>query len=166
MDWNPSAESTEVEAPVDRAHAVPGSVLVEHFEVPYVADLADGHPGTLFEAARVYLATAMNLPHVRGTFDLPDGWQRWLETASASDTAFGWLPFETKDRRYPNAPHGSFLLEGGRLAVLFASQRLNTDAYLGSGFGFAVPVHLHKDSKGARAWFHGFSASLPHGSFF
>ncbi|MGZ5181386.1 MAG: hypothetical protein ACXWC2_12950, partial [Ramlibacter sp.] len=52
-----------------------------------------------------------------------------------------------------------------KLAVLYASERLDPDFYLGSGFGLAVVTHVREERGTLRACFTGVTATLPYGPY-
>ena len=96
MAWSPSPHSTYVEVLTDPEDAAPGSLLIEHFNDPFVAAVRDGSEDALREAAEGYLRELFALPHLARTRDrLPAYWRRALvpEPPSDRDTScFGWLP--------------------------------------------------------------------------
>lgn len=173
MHWNPSPLATHVETVFDPQDAGPGSLLVEHFNDPYEADLDDDGDMALYTAAHRYLRDLAADAHLGS--HLPDPirsqWIPALDPAAPAGSVtpyFGWLPFEDPAGGHTFAgPRGSFRFRSGAdaMAVLFASDRISPRHYTGSGFALALATHLRKQDGMLKARFTGLAAGLPYGHF-
>ena len=167
MDWHPSPRNTHVEfVPPDERN--PGSLLIEHFNDPYEAVLDDDSDASLHGAANLYLRDLAANAEIGRHFALPERWLAALAPDAASRVGphyFGWVPVERDAKRDFDGPHGSlrFRCASDHLVVLFASERLALDHYMGSGFGLSVATHIRHDTGTATARFTGIAAVLPYG---
>lgn len=170
MPWTPSPHATHVETVFDPDNAYPGSVLVEHFNDPFEADLPDTSDASVHQAAYDYLVALRKQSSLWRRLRIPPGWVVALDPAQPSGSdppLFGWVPPESGHGRA--GPRGSFRFQpksgGDHLVVLFASERLEEGRFRGSGFGIALATHIRDDNGQAKASFVGLTATLPHGEF-
>lgn len=167
MSWPPLPEALTIAADADPHRNEPGSARVEHTNEPFAWEVKDAGLLSLQEAAYQYLLAVTALAQVTDAFQLPAHWVPALAPTDPDkptpEPHFGWVPAD----RDETAPYASLLPKDGSGGMLFASERYNRTAYLGSGFGLAVPVHLrtNADTGKLEAIFTGFAATLPYGVF-
>lgn len=171
LDWRPSAAAMRVDVVVDPQDASPGGVLVDHFNDPFDVVLADGVDESLQAAAHAYLGRLLDDERIGPRLGLPPHWLPALDPRrdASQEPYFGWLPFEPVPEGGKTfiGPYGSFRFQSpsDKLAVLYASERLDADFYLGSGFGLAIVTHVREDGGTLRACFTGLTATLPYGRY-
>lgn len=164
MAWPPLPEALTIEASADAGLPAPGWLRVEHCNEPFVHALNDASETSLQEAAFAYLTAMVKLAPASPAFDVVAGWLGALDPhGAAGEPYFGWLPIDDDGA----AAYASFVSDDESSAMLFASERFDATAYMGSGFGLAVPLHLRGDAKtnNLEALCTGFAATLPYGWF-
>ncbi|NWG73351.1 MAG: hypothetical protein HXY24_01860 [Rubrivivax sp.] len=176
--WDPPPHTVQFE---QRAHPTgegPVVLLLHHPLDPFVVAIEDSGDRSLQAAARAYL-NALERLHVDGRSvrsRLPAEWIDALagEARREDDgplTAFGWMPVDwppTSPEQAAQQPAGSMRIgpaDGDHAVVLFASERLDSSRFRGSGFGLRIVLRLRRPEPDGRieASVTSFAASLPFG---
>ncbi len=179
--WNPGPRALRAEHVAHPVGEGPTVVLLHHPLDPFVAWIPDGGDAAVQAAAWAYLQEAAPRLTVEGqSVDswLPADWIGALAEAAEGQpgpraATFGWMPInwppDESSAQRPQPWFGSMRIgpaDASHVVALYASQRLDADRFLGSGFGLRVVLRLlRRSDAGFDASVTSFSATLPFGVF-
>jgi hypothetical protein len=164
--WNPRPESVESqrwETGDDELIVV----LLSHPSAPYFEIAADIQESTLREIAFRYIVAASQLD-IEPRLELEGDWMRALDPeGNNANIHFGWMDLESRGGSSIHMPLRSLdaTVDGDNLIILFASERIGLDTFLGSEFGLRVALRWRQIEAKYRFSIIGMSATLPSGPY-